>query len=162
MTNHSIVLFMLLMISSAFTQTYGQENIVVSGGNMSSSSGSVSFSVGQVFYQYKSSQSNSQSEGVQQPYEIQVVTSTFNQDSDTDIDIIVFPNAVEDELNIKSNKINQSLLNYVLYSEKGVMIKNGAFLKETSISMENLSSGTYMLNVQLKNHKNKTFKIIKN
>jgi hypothetical protein len=56
-----------------------QENVNASGSNASGSGGSASYSVGQVFYQIHSGSNGSVVEGVQQPYEISVITPCSNR-----------------------------------------------------------------------------------
>ncbi len=60
-----------LLISNAFSQ----ESVNISGGNAIGTGGSVSYSVGQVFFNTSESTTGSVTEGIQQPYEISVVTS---------------------------------------------------------------------------------------
>lgn len=67
----SLTIVLLLGLSDMFTQ----ESINTSGGNGSSSSGSVSYSIGQMFYRSYAAGTISIAEGVQQPYEISTVSS---------------------------------------------------------------------------------------
>ena len=55
-----------------------QEGISVSGGNATCNGGSVSYTIGQVVYTCNNGDEGSVAQGVQQPYEISVVSSAGN------------------------------------------------------------------------------------
>ena len=65
----------LLMLGLGLTGLQAQESVNATGGNAQGSGGSVSYSVGQLFYLIITGETGSVSEGVQQPYEISVVTA---------------------------------------------------------------------------------------
>ena len=67
----SCLLFLALLF---LPEAYAQQGIPSSGGNAASAGGSVSFSIGQVFFHAQNAANGSIVQGVQQPYEISVVT----------------------------------------------------------------------------------------
>jgi hypothetical protein len=70
-----LILSALLLSGLGLTGLQAQEVIPAVGGNASGSGGSVSYSVGQVAYQTHTGTNGSVVEGVQQPYEISVLTA---------------------------------------------------------------------------------------
>lgn len=64
----------VLLLGLGLAGLQAQTSVNVTGGNASGSGGSASYSVGQFVYQTHTGTSGSVSEGVQQPYEISVVT----------------------------------------------------------------------------------------
>ena len=76
------MLFLSLMLAGpALTYIQGQEahaSVNATGGNANSANGSVSYSVGQVFYTTAFSTNGSISEGVQQPFEISVLSDLIS------------------------------------------------------------------------------------
>ncbi|NJK86375.1 MAG: T9SS C-terminal target domain-containing protein, partial [Bacteroidales bacterium] len=75
MKNKRLNLSILFLFAFFFTGIQAQESINAAGGNASGAGGSVSWSSGQVTYQTNSGTTGSIAEGVQQPYEISVVTA---------------------------------------------------------------------------------------
>ena len=139
-----------------------QNAIPASGGNATGTgSSSVSYTVGQVFYTVITN-SGSMAQGVQQPYEISVVTAI---ESAKDINVIcsAYPNPTTEFLTLKVKNFDMKGLSYWLYSVSGTLIETKKVLvEETQISLVNQFSGTYFLKVTSGNIEIKTFKIIKN
>ena len=67
-------LITLLLLGVGLTGLQAQQAIPASGGNASGSGGSASYSVGQVIYSKNTGTNGSVAQGIQQPYEIMVVT----------------------------------------------------------------------------------------
>ena len=149
------VIFTFLSINNFFSQ----DSFNSSGTNIVSSSGSVSHSIGQLFYNTIESNDGQVSAGVQQTYTVTNVglnTNTLNN-------ISVYPNPVSNNLTLTiSNSIDN--FGYNLYDFQGKLIIDGIILsEETTVSTSNLSVGTYFINVyNNQNQKSQTFKIIKN
>ena len=64
----------ILLLGLGLTGLQAQESVNATGGNALGSGGSVSYSVGQLTYQTHVGTNGSVAEGVQQPFEISVVT----------------------------------------------------------------------------------------
>ena len=149
------VIFTFLLVNNFFSQ----DSFNSSGTNIVSSSGSVSHSIGQLFYNTIESNDGQVSAGIQQTYIITNVglnTNTLNN-------ISVYPNPVSNNLTLTtSNSIDN--IGYSLYDFQGKLIIDGIILSdETTVSTSNLSVGTYFINVyNNQNQKSQTFKIIKN
>ncbi len=141
---------------------YAQEAVPASGGEATSSTGSVSYSIGQTDYITSSGENVSIAEGVQQPYEIFVVTS-IGDVSNIDLDVVAYPNPATNylQLQIKGDFLKD--LSFQLYDMNGKLFqKQEITSSETKIIMSDLSPATYFVNIMRGNKGIKTFKIIKN
>ena len=146
-------------ISTATAQTA----ILATGGNALGSGGSVSYSVGQVVYTTNTSTSNgSVAQGVQQPFEISVVTA-IETAKEINLSVLAYPNPTTDFLQLKVENEKIKDLAYQLFDVNGKLIETKMIKSnETSISMKNLLAATYFIKVTQGNKEVKTFKIIKN
>ena len=96
------ITFLSLLLFSMVTATLAQQGVTASGGDISGAAGSVSYSVGQVFYQSLSGAAGELNEGVQQPYE-SLSVSIF-EPRKNEIEISIFPNPTLGRLNIALNE----------------------------------------------------------
>ena len=74
MRHKKLKLSAVLLLGLGLTGLQAQESVNATGGNASGSGGSASYSVGQVVYTNNTGTSGSVAQGVQQPFEISVVT----------------------------------------------------------------------------------------
>ncbi len=149
------LLFVILMCSNA------QEAILTTGGDVSSSTGSVSYSVGQIVYTTNTGTTGSVAQGVQQPYEISVSTAIKGSE-DILLDFTAYPNPVKDILRLKTGERNFDGITYQLYEINGKIVeKKIVTATETMISMSDFPKGIYLLKMIDSNKVLKTFKIIK-
>ena len=138
-----------------------QETIPAAGGNAEGSGGSVSFTIGQTFYTAPDGTSGSALQGIQQPYEVIVVTG-IDEARGIDLVVAVFPNPVTDFLVLRVDQYDLENLSYQLFDLQGRIIKLGKVIgEETVIDMSVTAPSVYLLRI-LDNEKNiKTFRIIK-
>lgn len=147
-------------------KVHSQNAVVGAGGNATGTGGKVSYSIGQIAYTYASGSNGSVSQGVQQPFEI----STLGVDNFPSItlEITVYPNPTSNNITLKIAGFSTYNLVYQLIDVAGKQITyEKVSNSETSISMENLNSSIYFLQViasneAISNKTIKTFKIIKN
>ena len=153
---------MLLMFFVFQTGIYAQVAVISSGGNGAGSGGMVSYSVGQTAYSTNTGSGGSVAQGVQQPFEISVVTALPEAKGITFF-CTVYPNPVTEKLILKFEQ--ESPLNYFawLYDTHSRQIEEIKLVdNETSIDMSKLVTGSYFLKVSHPDKEIKTFKIIKN
>ena len=151
-----VVLFLLLGI----TGLSAQESSNSSGGNAAGSEGSVSYSVGQLFYSSISGNSGTVSQGVQQPFEISVLDVA--ESANLDITIAAYPNPTSDQLNLLIKDFNLTDLSFQLFDMQGKMIRNQIIKSNrTQISMNSLPAAIYVVKINQGSKHLKTFKIIK-
>ena len=148
-----------------FTLAFGlqaQETISATGGEATGDGGSVSYTVGQTFYSTNTgANGNSVAQGVQQPYEISVITA-IDEVKGINLEMSVYPNPTTKflKLIVKSDKFENAI--FQLFDIKGQLIKNGKITgSETLINMQSLNPSVYFLKVVDNNIELKTFKIIK-
>lgn len=153
-----------LMLGLGLTGLHAQESVNANGGNASGSGGSVSYSVGQVVYTTNSGTTGTVSQGVQQPYEISVITG-FEDIKWMNLNCSVYPNPTTDYLTLKidaSASIPIRNLSYQLFDMNGRLLGSRKLEShETQIVMVNLVPETYLLEIFDQNKIVKSFKIIK-
>jgi len=157
-----IRLTMLLILGLGFTALQAQESMSATGGNASGTGGSVSFTIGQVVYTTNSGAGGSVAQGVQQPYEISVVTGL---EAAKDITLVysVFPNPTVDILNLKVENYDKSHLSYQLFNLDGKLLEYKEITDVvTAIKMSAYPMASYYLKIFDNKIVVKTFKIIKN
>ncbi|HNW68057.1 MAG TPA: T9SS type A sorting domain-containing protein [Bacteroidales bacterium] len=152
----------LLTFTFSLSTVSAQESVNTTGGNALGGGGSASYSVGQVVYATNTGTNGSVAEGVQQPYEISVVTE-IEEAKGINLSILAYPNPTTDylELKVESEKLKD--LSYQLYDMNGKLLQNEKITgNQTNILMSNLAPATYFVKVIQGNKEVKTFKIIKN
>lgn len=152
---------MLFIILCSTIHVYAQNNSVSSGGQGTSSQGSVSYSVGQVFFNAAAGSNGFVIQGNQQPFEISVITSVRN--INIELNAQVYPNPVAEQLLLSIRNDQLKHLSYVLTDIQGKIFRqeviNNVF---TNIEMSPYENGVYIINVLQKKRIIRTFKIIKN
>jgi hypothetical protein len=150
------------LLGLGLTGAQAQNAISAAGGNATGSGGTVSQTIGQVTYTTISGTTGTVTQGVQQPYEISVVTG-IEEAVGIILEISVYPNPATDFVRLKIENYEVENLRYQLYDINGSLLQdNKVEGKETSIIMRNHLPATYFLKVTDKNKVIKTFKIIKN
>ena len=152
----------LLTFAFSLSTVTAQESINATGGDASGSGGSASYSVGQVVYQTQTGTNGSVTEGVQQPYEILIVTG-IEEAEGIYLSVSAYPNPTTDYLQLKVESEKLKDLSYQLYDMNGKLLQSEKITgNQTSIVMSNLVSATYFLKVISGSKSVKEFKIIKN
>jgi hypothetical protein len=171
----------LLIFSFSLSTVSAQTSINATGGNASGSGGSTSYSVGQVVYTTNTGTNGSVAQGVQQSFEISVVTG-LEEAKGINLTVSAYPNPTTDYLTLEvdaSTTLSIQSLTYQLFDMQGKLLQNEKITgNQTSIVMSNLLPSTYFVKV-IQNNKEvhhvksnevgakqfnvvKTFKIIKN
>ena len=152
---------LLACVFSLSTVT-AQESFNTTGGNGLGSGGSASYSVGQVAYQTYTGTNGSVTEGVQQPFEISIVTAV-EETNGINLSISAYPNPANDYLTLEVKDYDFSNLSYQLYDIHGKLLQNEKITgNQTSIFMSNHLSATYFMKILEGINEVKTFKVIKN
>ena len=149
----------LIVILITFTFSIkAQENINASGANITSDEGSISYSIGQTVYNTNTGTNGSISEGVQQPYEISVVSGI--KEKDITLSISAYPNPTTDYLTLELIEFENT--NFQLININGKILQNEPIRNSyTRINMSNLINGLYFVKVIQNEIEIKVFKIIK-
>ena len=123
MQHKQLKLSALLLLVIGLTGLQAQEAIHATGGNASDSGGSVSYSVGQIMYQTHTGTSGSVAQGVQQPYEISIVTA-IKEAIEINLEVSVYPNPTTNYLTLEVKNFELSTLNFQLYDMQGKLLQN--------------------------------------
>jgi hypothetical protein len=139
---------------------HAQQAVVTSGGDASGSGGSAAFSVGQVVYTTNTAAAGSVAQGVQQPYEVSIVSGV--EDQQISLQLQVYPNPTADYLALSIGELEMANLNFELFDMNGKLLEHKKVESTTEmIHMGHLPSATYFLKVMNQKKDLKTFKIIK-
>ncbi|MDX2360596.1 MAG: T9SS type A sorting domain-containing protein [Crocinitomicaceae bacterium] len=143
----------------AFTHfCFGQEVVSTQGDSYSNASGSLDFTIGEVVINTVSDGNNDLTQGFHQ--------TNWNfvglEDHQPDFEVSVFPNPVEDALNIRTSHFEE--VNYALYDSRGrLVVQNVLEAELTAIDVSKLAPGAYQLTLTGADQSNlKTFKLVKN
>jgi len=165
MKNLRLIVLACILFVYGTLSIQAQNNIVSSGGEATGTGGSVSYSAGQIFYTTNAGPNGSVAQGVQQPYEISVITA-IEDAMDINLVCTAYPNPASDFLTLKvdaSTTLENLSMVYHLFDMNGKLLEGKKITDtETYISIGNLESATYFLKVIQGNKDVKTFKIIKN
>jgi len=158
---------MLLVSYKGMSQNTGNtdvmETIIPAGNNATGASGTVTYSIGQVFYTYIGSEAvYNVAQGVQ------------HQETDENLgtpeipviktEIFVFPNPTSDfvNVNMEGYELENGQRSYKIYDIQGKLLKQNKIEDaETQISLSNFRTSIYILLVYVDNKVVETFKIIK-
>ena len=146
----------IALFGFSFTSVQSQKAVVVSGSNILSSSGTVSYSIGQIDY-ISTGTDITVSQGMQQVY------GKLEALIDSNISVTVWPNPVFNNLNIQVSDINGTGITCQLFTIDGQFLES-RIVKENclNINMAHYAGATYILLVAHLSKKAKSFKIIKN
>jgi len=172
---HKRKLSILLLLGCSLTYLHAQETIPASGGGASGTGGKASYTIGQMVYSIYTTTNGSVTEGLQQPYEISVI-SGIKKAKEISLSVTAYPNPANDylTLSIKDNvqtrhALSQqkrhtfSQLSFQLYNMNGKLLQNAKIIStETTINTEGLTPANYILKIFNNEQIIKTFKIIKN
>ena len=150
----------LILLAFQFSGLQAQVTVPAAGGSAQGSGGSASYTIGQVFYTTNTGTGGSVAQGVQQPYEISVLTGILEASG---INLSCFPNPATDFVTLKVENYNTKNLWYRLFDARGSLLESKKITgDETGIPMGSLGIATYYIVVIENSKEIKSFKIIKN
>ena len=159
MKKRTIILAMVLFV--AVISTKAQEAVPATGGEASGSGGSASYTVGQVVYTTSTGTNGSIAQGVQQPYEISVVTG-IKEAKGINLSVSAYPNPATDYLTVKVENYKTDNLQYQVFDINGKLLQSvKATGQETSINIQDYPAANYFVKVIDNKKEIKAFKIIK-
>ena len=162
MRHKRLKLSAVLLLGLGLTGLQAQTSVNATGSNASGSGGSVSYSVGQVVYTTNTGASGSVAQGVQQPFEISIVTG-IEEAKGINLSVSAYPNPTTDYLTLSISEFEISNLTYQLYDISGKLLQSEKITgNQTNIVMSNLVPANYFVKVIAGNQLIKEFKIIKN
>ena len=136
-----------------------QQTTSSSGGEATGLGGTSSYTIGQTVYTSVSGAGGSSSQGVQQPYQIDVISGASI--AEVTLEMSAYPNPTTSKLTL--TVADATDLSYQLYDTKGNQIKSNVVSEAlTVINLEDQPAAVYFLKVVQSKEPLKTFKIIKN
>ena len=159
-------LITVIILIFGLSSLQAQETVTATGGE-ATGTGTASYTVGQMVYTaHIGTNGNSTAQGVQQPFEISVVTGIPEAEG-INLTISVYPNPANDFLILKIDANVQtrhalSQIVYELYDINGKLLKSKNITADkTEIATNDLTPATYFLKVTDNKKVIKSFKIIK-
>lgn len=155
----SMILLFGLLVSGVQAQEIHQA-VSTSGGDASGSGGSAAYTVGQLVYTTNADVSGSVLQGVQWPFEIEVVTGI---EEAIQLSMSAYPNPTTSHLILKVDDWSTQKLNYNLFDMSGKLLKSERISDfETTINMNSFRPAMYLIKIVEGSNEVKNFKIIKN
>ncbi len=155
-------IFFLLLFCLCPKIIKAQAGIVAAGGTSTGSGGNFTYSSGQVVYRQFTGTGGFIIEGVQQPWEISIVTSIENTD-DINLECEIYPNPTAGFLRLTIRSFEDDNMSFRLYDINGILLQDYQIeATETVISLSKLRVGVYLLKIIKNNREVKVFKIIRN
>ena len=159
--NASVALFFVGVFF--FTQQLqAQQATLSSGGNGTGTGGSFAYSIGQTVYTAQSNSATSLSKGVQQGFELFLITGLEDEDR-FGLAATVFPNPTSNYLTVEiKNYSPDTAMEIFLFDVKGQQVLRQQVVDvQTQLQMEHLSAALYVLKLIQGNKLVKVVKVIK-
>ena len=150
----------LLLLTFCLEGLYAQQIVLSAGGEATGSAGSVSYSVGQIAFMNMAATEGTITEGVHQPYEL--FFNGLYDEPGTSLECMTYPNPATTFIILKIENHEIKNMSYRLCNITGLFLKESVITeKETTISMDELLAGIYLLTVSENDIEVNFFKIIK-
>lgn len=139
----------------------GQSNTVASGAIASGTTGTATYSIGQITYKANIDATGIVSQGNQQIFEIATLSTT--EIPEIQLFASVYPNPTIEKITLSIRDYDFSTLQFTLIDTQGRIISTAKITEnETQINMDFLPSALYFIRITDATKELKTFKIIKN
>lgn len=160
MKSQKILLFILLFFSTFQPQINAQASLGTTGGELAGNGGGISYSVGQYLSAIRLGDMTTLQLGVQQAFEISVVTGT--DEELLALEPILFPNPSPGIVYLKFNPNHQKDYHYQLMDLQGQVLKKEKLLTNINrIDLSSYAAQVLFLSIHNQERTLKTFKIIK-
>ncbi len=157
------LLTVVLSHAQGLSDTDGSMSSFNSGGSQaSSSSGSISYSIGQVFFTTVENNAITVAQGIQQPLNEDGSITLQLPQAESKIQITAYPNPTIDHLIIQLGDLNGKNYTFKLFNMNGKVLKENELDQRTNrINSSALASATYLLQIYKDEKPVKSLKIIK-
>jgi Secretion system C-terminal sorting domain len=154
------ILFALFYLFSVVS-SFAQQSVHIAGGEIKNTTGSISYSIGQANYINTRDNKNTLTQGVQQPYEISIISDVDNLNKQFNISL--FPNPTLNTITVTINETDASDFKSQLFDMNGkLLLQKESMESKSDLDMTTMAAGTYILKIENKYHSTNSFKIIKN
>lgn len=146
MRHKVLKLCLLVILILGKNSLSAQQAIVTTGDNLSGSGGSIAFTVGQAVYDSYQGDGGSVSQGIQQPHEL--ILTTTSSPSDAGVGLKVHPNPVCNFLALDIKAFEESNYNYQLCDLAGRILEAEQVKEsQTYLDMKKYVSAVYFLKI---------------
>jgi hypothetical protein len=143
------------------TDLKAQQGSAATGGEAAGAGGTVSYTIGQMDYITTTGNGGTISQGLQQPYQINVATGM--QETGINLTCALYPNPTTDFVVLTVQKEDVENMSFSLLDVQGKLIQHQKLSSSsTTISMVNYADALYLIKVFNNNTEVKSFKINKN
>lgn len=143
-----------------FSHLTAQVSVNSGGISVSGPGGSLSVSLGQVDYALSQGSEGDLLSGVQQPFEISIITDL--EDDMVDFHINVFPNPFQQGVSLELNTENAQSYRWQIFSIKGdLMLEGQGYEKLSYIDLSELNASLYLLRIAIEDRQARSFRIVK-
>ena len=162
MKKNKFKLSVFILLIFRLSSIQAQETIPTTGGEASGSNGSASYTIGQMVYTTQvGTNGNSVAQGVQQPYEISIVTE-IPEAKDINLSVSAYPNPTSNYLTVKVENYETANLQCQIFDINGKLLqKVNCTSNEISIDIQDYPAANYFVKILDNKKEIKVFKIIK-
>ena len=153
------LLLILFLVGGFSCSLFAQNTSLTTGGNIESTGGSVSYSIGQIFYTSQETTDYLAVQGVQQPVEISVITSA--QSLTNPLELSVFPNPIFERVVIKNDDRRDNLVAHLFDSNGKCLSSQALTADQTYLELHDLSPSIYFIRITQQGTFVQSFKLIK-
>jgi hypothetical protein len=151
------MVFAFLVLLSNFS--FAQEVLAPSGGAGQNSSGSISYTFGELVIDTQTSSNTTITQGFHQT---QIVVTAITEPSMPGFRVVVFPNPANDFVTLKIEKGEIQNVEFVLFDAQGKFLLKGKLTDtEQKVSFEQLNTGNYVIKIFKNGREIQAFKIVK-
>lgn len=149
----------LTMAALLTTSLPAQQVIATSGGSGQSSSGTISYTLGELVIETYNGTDKKLTQGFQQS---RLIITAVNELQGLSYSVAAFPNPTTDFVKLKLEKDFPEALDYLLMDINGKVVSSGKITAgEASISFESAALGTYFIKIIQDKKEVKTLKVMK-
>lgn len=161
MNYHRKLLLFLCISGLTHFSIQAQSGFVASGFSLTTPSGSVSYSVGQLDYLDVGGTGGFINQGLQQPFEFFEVTDVKNA-AETELNgIAVYPNPAKESVTLLCESFETDALHFALFDLQGKILTSGSIhQRETPLQLGDYAYTVYFIRIWSSDNKSKTVKII--
>lgn len=151
----------LLLLCLFVLPLAAQNGTVAAGTDLSGNGGTASVTVGQIDYFTITGAGGIVTPGIQQPYEIWVITGV--ELPGIELSMAVYPNPATDYVVLRVEEMPTVPIRFALYNLSGQLLDTQEILEPTTqIVLSSYAMGAYFLKIEDGDRTIKTFKVIKN
>jgi hypothetical protein len=156
----TILLFILCLWLIGPEATHAQHTFAATGGNATGSEGTISYTLGQAACLFQNGTDGSVTQGVQQSYRV-TLESGFESSAIPNLTCSLFPNPASEILTLKIHSQKFNNLTFQLMDMRGHLLFNQKInSSQTTIPVNGLAAGTYLMRIIHHGKPIKTFKLI--